>query len=934
MRRLWLIFFLLVFVLSPLGIGQAERSVDPVTQAMDLLEKMTPEERIGQLFLVTFKGNAPQADDPIIDLIVNEHISGVIMKRENDNFVEAPETLEATRNLIANLQNTEYEATLADEEGNAPSESSSPVYVPLFVAISQESGSAQYSEILSGLSELPNAMAIGATWDTEMARSVGEVLGRELEALGFNLLIGPSLDVLEEPRLVGPGDLGIRSFGGDPFWVSMMGRAYVAGLHDGSNDRLAVVVKHFPGLGGADRPIEEEVATVRKSLEQLKQIELAPFFAVTSANPGEDSGVADGLLVSHIRYQGFQGNIRNTTRPVSLDPQAHDQLMALEPLASWSEGGGIVVSDSLGSRAIRRFRDPRERTFKAHLVALDAFLAGNDLLILSDFVSSNDPDEVTTIRSTLSSFAQKYREDSYFAELVDEAVLRILQLKMRLYGGTFLPGNVNPPEYKVADIGQDIDITYQVARAAASLISPSQEEIEEQLGGPPQLSDKIVFFSDVRVYRQCSTCPPQPAMGLTDIEETVLSLYGQAGAGQVGSWNLNSYTMADLAYYLGYPPGSVPVIPISSPEQVDEHLQSADWLVFSVFNTTDQADGSNALKLLLDERPDLARSKRVVVFAHDVPYGLDTTDISKIDVYYALYAQGIAFVDVAAHLLFMELSAPGAPPVSVPGIGYDLIEATSPDPDQVISLRVVSAEEEATSESDQPYFSLGDLVFIEAGIILDANGNPVPDMTPVEFAIIQPGENASSLTIKTTTQSGVARISVQLDQIGLLSISAISDPARVSETLQLNIQEGSPALATVVSPTFASTVSPVPSITAVPATSTVEVEGGGSTSELDDTTSMNAFHLILGMLGVGVVAGLGYLSAERQGVDIEIRVRYTFLPIIGGLMGYNYLALNLPGSALLLKAMGVVAGFVLAIASGVAGLLIVRQWYKWRESLN
>ena len=44
MRRLWLIFFLLVFVLAPLGIGQAERSVDPVTQAMDLLEKMTPEE--------------------------------------------------------------------------------------------------------------------------------------------------------------------------------------------------------------------------------------------------------------------------------------------------------------------------------------------------------------------------------------------------------------------------------------------------------------------------------------------------------------------------------------------------------------------------------------------------------------------------------------------------------------------------------------------------------------------------------------------------------------------------------------------------------------------------------------------------------------------------------------------------------------------------
>ena len=63
------------------------------------------------------------------------------------------------------------------------------------------------------------------------------------------------------------------------------------------------------------------MATVRKSLEELKQVELAPFFAVTGDATSPES-TTDGLLLSHIRYQGFQGNIRATTKPVSFDAQA------------------------------------------------------------------------------------------------------------------------------------------------------------------------------------------------------------------------------------------------------------------------------------------------------------------------------------------------------------------------------------------------------------------------------------------------------------------------------------------------------------------------------------------------------------------------------------------------------------------------------------
>ncbi|MCJ7708333.1 MAG: hypothetical protein MUO38_12035, partial [Anaerolineales bacterium] len=613
------VIVLLSIALQPLLVEAALPSRPPFDAASDLLSRMTPEERVGQLVLVTFHGSAPRPDDPIFDLIANGHISGVVLRARNDNFVDAPATLATVQALIASLQSAEYAASQQSPSDQEPGSSHVPVYVPLFVGISQEGDGSPYSEILSGMTNIPSEMAIGATWDPTLAQSVGEILGRELEALGFNLLLGPSLDVLEDPRPEGTGDLGVRTFGGDPFWVSLMGEAYITGVHTGSGGRVAVVAKHFPGHGGSDRPRDEEVATVRKSLEELERIELAPFFAVTGAAPGEDPGTTDALLRAHIRYQGFQDNIRATTRPVSLDPQAFEELMALGPLATWRAGGGVTISDSLGSRAIRRFYDPREETFRGHLVARDAFLAGNDLLYLSNFQSTGDPDEATSIRAVLAFFAQKYQEDSLFAQRVDEAVLRILRLKLRLYGGSFAISRVLTREEDLVEIGRGQEVVDQVARAGATLISPTLGELQDRIGAAPRMGERIVFITDVRLASQCSSCQPVPTMDVRALESTVLRLYGPSAAGEVGGWNLASYTMADLAAYLGEPAPASLGLAITPAETLGEALETAQWLVFSVMGSTETAYGSDALKLLLDRRPDLAQRARLVVFSFGPP---------------------------------------------------------------------------------------------------------------------------------------------------------------------------------------------------------------------------------------------------------------------------------------------------------------------------
>ena len=896
---------------------------DPVDAAQAILEEMSPAERIGQLFVVTMHGNTIDEDHPIQDLIANHHIAGVILSAENDNFVDEPDTLQAIRSLIISLQEAEFDsslrATIIDPDSQ---EASRPQFIPLFIGISQEGGGAPYSQILSGLTDLPSAMAIGATWDSELAREVGEVLGTELKALGFNLLLGPSLDVLDEPRLVGSGDLGVRTFGGDPFWVSILGKAYISGLHEGSEGRLAVIAKHFPGLGGADRNTQVEVPTIRRSLEQLLQIELEPFAAVSGNLPGNHD-VVDGLLTSHIRYQGFQGNIRAATRPVSLDAQALQTLLELDPFDSWREGGGVVISDSLGARSIRRFYDPSETVFKGHLVARDALIAGNDLLQLSEMESEEDPTGIGSIKATLAFFEQKYIDDPVFAERVDEAALRIIQLKLRLYDGAFSLSRLHPRITEMSDIGLGGEATFEVARSAVTLISPAQENLPEELGEPPGAGERIVLFTDVREVGQCSDCTPFEEIGIDDLASEMLDLYGPLGTGQITERDLSTFSMADLAAYMGEPAPDEIAASIAGSYSVEIALENADWIVFSVLKSSDAVYGSNALKLLLDRRPDLVRTKRVVVFAYDVPYDADATDLSKIDAYYALYSKTEAFVEIAARMLFQELPAIGSSPVNVAGVGYDLIEALAPDPEQLITLSVVSTDGEETPEATPTGFRRGDLIHITTGVIVDSNGNPIPDGTPVIFDLAYQAEGVDPLQVATITTGGIAGMSFTLDRLGMLSIQAMSDLARTSEVLQLDVQEDEFAFVTVIAPTpnVEATVGPTSTSTTIAATPD---EGGGG--EIDDDGELGGTGLLdlaMGLLGMALVSSVGFVLTRRWGASPEqAPIRYALIGAVFALAGYDYLALDLPGSAIMLRSVGAWASLLVTIGMGILGLTL------------
>ena len=360
-KSFWRIFLMLVFLVASLG--SAPVQANPTAAAESILQELTPEERVGQLFLVGFDGSILEIGSPIYDLIVNHHIGGVVLLAENNNFT-SDDTLNQVKTLINDLQTIEWSDANPETDPENPDETAASAYVPLMVGISQSGNGTPGDQLLNQLVYSPSQMALGATWDADLAMQVGENLGSELSSLGFNLFIGPSLDVLETTSGEAAGYIGVNTFGGDPYWVGELGQAYISGLHTGSDNRLLVVAQNFPGTGNSDRSPEDEVATVRKSLEQLTQIELAPFFSVTSLGV-DDPGRIDGVMVSHIRYQGFQGNIRATTKPISFDSNALQQIMAQPALENWRSEGGVIISDHLGSGAVRRFYDPTGESFDA-----------------------------------------------------------------------------------------------------------------------------------------------------------------------------------------------------------------------------------------------------------------------------------------------------------------------------------------------------------------------------------------------------------------------------------------------------------------------------------------------------------------------------------------------------------------------------------------
>ena len=119
----------------------------------------------------------------------------------------------------------------------------------------------------------------------------------------------------------------------------------------------------------------------------------------------------------------------------------------------------------------------------------------------------------------------------------------------------------------------------------------------------------------------------------------------------------------------------------------------------------------------------------------------------------------------------------------------------------------ITPQAEVTNEPQ--VFNIGDTLPITTGVILDHNGNQVPDGTIARFIISTGTDVVTSQQIETITINGIAKASYTINEPGRVEIRVVSEPAMVSNVLQLEVKEGEGSQVTAIAPTAVFTPTPL-----------------------------------------------------------------------------------------------------------------------------
>jgi beta-glucosidase len=114
---------------------------------------------------------------------------------------------------------------------------------------------------------LPSPTALAATWDPQLARQAGRLLGQEARRKGVHVLLAPTVNLHRSPL----GGRHFECYSEDPLLTGEIGAGYVAGVQD---QGVATTVKHFVAN---DFETERFTASAVVSDRALRELYLAPF---------------------------------------------------------------------------------------------------------------------------------------------------------------------------------------------------------------------------------------------------------------------------------------------------------------------------------------------------------------------------------------------------------------------------------------------------------------------------------------------------------------------------------------------------------------------------------------------------------------------------------------------------------------------------------
>lgn len=348
--------------------NSSEDTASPSSDSVEQwLNKLSTEEKIGQLVLLGLEGTTPDAT--VRSFIEEAHVGGFIFYK--DNIQDVRQAL----GLFNDLKQLNREHA----------------QIPLLLSIDEEGG--KVSRMPQEFDGLPTARKIGDAGSEELAKQVGGILGRELGDFGLNMNFAPVLDVNSNPN---NPVIGNRAFGTKPDIVSQMGIAVMKGIRE---QGVIPVVKHFPGHGDTSVDSHLGLPVVEHDLNRLRELELIPFTRAI------DEG-ADVVMIAHLLLPKLDPD----------HPASFSQVTIHDLLRQELGFTGVVISDDMTMGAITEHYDIGE-------AAVQFIQAGGNIVLVG-----HDYDKG---KQVLQAIHKAVDEGQITPDMLDQRVYSILELKRK-----------------------------------------------------------------------------------------------------------------------------------------------------------------------------------------------------------------------------------------------------------------------------------------------------------------------------------------------------------------------------------------------------------------------------------------------------------------------------------------------------------------------
>ena len=471
--------------------------------------------------------------------------------------------------------------------------------VPLLVAADFERGPAMR---VRRTTVFPDAMAVAATRDPELAYWAGFCTAREARAIGVHQNYAPVADINTNPA---NPVINTRAFGEDPSLVRQMVESYLRGSNAGG---VIATAKHFPGHGDTGLDSHLTLPVVDATRERLDRVELGPFRAAIDAGAG-------AVMVAHLSVPVLDPS----GAPASVSPRIIDDLL-LGELAF----RGLVVTDAMKMNGITH-------EYSASEAALRAVEAGIDIILMP-------PSEHLAYAALLRAARSGQISD----ERVNTSVRKILAAKealglhrARTVNVDEIPGAVATAEHRL--------LAKEIARRSITVLKNEGEILPVRFSEYQRplllvLNDKDENWADI--HRPGPRFTTEPA---GDYFRSLLTLRG-----------------AEI-HTLRFTPGCG----IDQMEEALEALSGADLVVVALHVRVRMSSGRIGLPdgytRLLDGLAEVEAP--VVAISFGTPYVLEQLDEAKALI--CAYGDSEPLAEATAEALAGEIGIGGRLPVSI-----------------------------------------------------------------------------------------------------------------------------------------------------------------------------------------------------------------------------------------------------------------------------